>query len=131
MPTVLWNDINQIILSWTLPSDNGGSPIIGYQLYMKKTTESTFIQIYDGSYKPATTFYTIKTYNNSPLSSVNYDFQLLALNIIGNSGFSPILTILAQNLPYGPNCQVSGTALSSFPSNTNVSLNVKVKLFLT
>ena len=126
IPQILWNDISQIILSWSQPIDNGGSPIIGYQIYMKKSSESTFLLIYDGSYNPATTFLTIKTYNGSSLSNANYDFKLLCLNIVGMSSFTPVLTLMVQNLPLAANCLVSGSGLSTFPANTNVTINVMV-----
>ena len=127
MPTVLWSDISQIILSWSQPSSNGASPILGYQLFMKQTSQSTYMLVYDGSYNPATTYYTITSYNSSALSNISYDFQLVAMNVVGGGPPSPILTIVLTDLPYGPNCPVSGSGLTTFPANTVMSITVNVK----
>jgi hypothetical protein len=41
-----------IIVSWTLPTSNGGSPVLGFKLYMKSTTDATYTLVYDGGEDP-------------------------------------------------------------------------------
>jgi hypothetical protein len=56
-----------------LPADNGGSPVLGFFLYMKTSSEANYKMVYDGGEDP-----TLKTYstnldhNNNPIAPNTY-----------------------------------------------------------
>jgi len=115
-------DTSKIILTWESPNDNGGSPILGYYIKMKESSESTFSVVYDGS-NYLTTTTTISSYNNNNLQLTTYNFQIFAINIIAalfktdftdDANNSPTLDITLQNIPYYSYCILSGDGLSSF-----------------
>jgi hypothetical protein len=130
IPLVAWKDINRIVLNWTPPNDNG-SPILGYQLYMKLSTDPTYVLAYDGSAEPSQTYTTISTYLNNPLTIASYSFQLYAINIVGISAASPVLTVQINDTASPQYSIPSGSGLSSFPANTyeNIVLQV-IDLFI-
>jgi hypothetical protein len=48
-PTLVLGSMDLIIVDWTPPTSDGGTPILGYDLYMKKNSAGTYTLIYDGS----------------------------------------------------------------------------------
>jgi len=86
-----------IIVSWNEPSSNG-APITGYKLYMAEMSQA-FNLIYDGSNR-----YDIKssTLVNKVKKSLSYHFKVLAINAVGESDFSPILTSFIAIVPNAP-----------------------------
>ena len=67
-----------VVLSWSAPADDGGSPITGY-LIQKSTDGSTWTDV-------ATVADTVLTYTVGSLTKgVSYDFKITAINAIGNS----------------------------------------------
>ena len=46
--------LDKIVVEWQTPSNDGGTPILGYKLSMKKSSEGSYTLIYDGSSDPGT-----------------------------------------------------------------------------
>lgn len=135
-PSILINDINRIVLTWNPPSDDGGSPILGYYIKMKKNSESEYITVYDGS-NILTHTATIYEYNNNELEYTTYDFQIFAINIIvalfdnsftENSDNSPSFSVTISNSPYYSNCILSGNGLTEHNSDGS-DYNVIIKSY--
>jgi hypothetical protein len=56
-----------------LPVDNGGSPVLGFFLYMKTSSEATYKMVYDGGEDPTLkTFSTNLDHNNNPIAPNTY-----------------------------------------------------------
>lgn len=93
---------------------------------MKTVTDTEYTIIYDGSKFPSVTYATISKYKDLPLTITTYMFQVYAMNIVGTSVASPVLSITIDNTAYAGNSLLSGSALSSFPANRLVNLNLQV-----
>src|SRR5437867_4102497 len=99
---------SQISLSWTAPTDNGGSAITGYKIEKSTdggTTWSTLV---------ANTGNTAATYSDTGLThTTTYTYRVSAINSIGTSSASSVASattpIAAPSLPTG----VTATAASS------------------
>lgn len=80
-----------ISISWTPPIDNGGSPIIGYILYMRD---------YDGTMTNYELGHETTTWQVDGLHPGEiYRFHVVATNALGKSGNSPVLSTLAAMHP--------------------------------
>lgn len=80
-----------ITVTWSRPIDNGGSPITGYVLYMKHpdgNIESYPLGANDHSYSV-----------DDLAAGETYRFHLVAINVIGRSGNSPVLSVIAAMPP--------------------------------
>src|SRR5689334_19133252 len=78
--TAITSSSSQINLSWTAPTNNGGSVIIGYKIDRSSNGGSTWTTII------ANTVSTSTTYSNTGLaSSTTYTYRVSAINIIGTS----------------------------------------------
>lgn len=66
-PTVLIQNLDQIVIEWEPPASDGGTPILGYQVDMSDDGFATSTQIYDGSENPGARQLEITTFNGSPL----------------------------------------------------------------
>ena len=101
---------NSVILTWTAPANDGGSPIINYVIYYRTTSP------------PNSTWYTHNTNSASttaivtlPLSSTSYDFKVAAQNIAGVSIFSsPIVSSSSYTPPTAPTNLVATTDANGF-----------------
>jgi hypothetical protein len=77
-----------IRVSWSLPASNGGTPILGYKLYVAN------VLYYDGSATSTVTSYTI-----TDLSvGLTYSISVTAVNAIGESSKTS-LSLLAASVP--------------------------------
>ncbi len=72
-------------VSWGIPND-GGSPIIDYVIQYKKSSSISWLTFNDGV---STNNFTLVTGLDS---DTDYDFRVVAVNIIGPSNFSQIAT---------------------------------------
>lgn len=90
--TVSLATVNVIVIDWAPPASDGGSPVLGYDLYMKKNSEATFVRVYEGFQNPATTSYILTSYNSLALETTTYDFKILTRNWVGDSDFSTVVS---------------------------------------
>jgi hypothetical protein len=75
---------NHVTISWSLSSD-GGSPIFGFRLYRNDKINGGQTLIYDGSKIP-----TVAAFLDKDVEIENqYTYQVLAINKVGTSGYSP------------------------------------------
>lgn len=84
------------MLRWEPPAYNGGTPILGYKLYMKRDIDPSFdlsSPIYDGLEDPVTRLQYITTYNSLPLQAIRYNFMTRSRNWVGWSPDSPVLNV--------------------------------------
>lgn len=74
---------SQIDLSWTSPSNNGNSPITGYEIKRSTNNGNTWSTI------QANTGFTATTYSDTGLSSgTQYTYQVYAINSVGTGASS-------------------------------------------
>ncbi len=99
---VLEPGVNQLTLRWEKPASNGGTPIIGYNIY--RSTSPTGIFIIWGSTKD--TEFT----DNNTISAFNYYYKVAAVNVIGESN----RTEMVSGKPFAPN-PTKQTSESSSP----------------
>ena len=93
-PTLTFNQNSRSLTSVTLQfaagTDNGGSPITGYQLWQNEgILGSPSALIYDGSGKPEVLTLVVPHL----VTSLTYTFNLYSMNQIFNSSTSASLTI--------------------------------------
>jgi len=90
-------------VTWTRPIDNGGSPITGYILYMKKPDDSmdSFALGPDASSWTVDDLQAgeIYRFQDDLQAGEFYRFHLVAINAIGRSDNSPVLTLVAAMPP--------------------------------
>jgi fibronectin type 3 domain-containing protein len=104
----------QITLSWSAPTTNGGSPIIGYMIERSTNGDSTWSTIIANTYSTAT------TYSNFGLaSSTTYTYRVSAINAVGTSSSSN--TASATTLPASPAVPTGVTATMKSSSSITVS----------
>jgi len=111
----------QIDLSWNAPSDDGGTPIIGYRIDLRIGSGSyiTLVQNTDS---------TIRTYSHTERTSdTTYTYRVYAINTIGTSGPSSeaAATPTASSEPEKPDTMpASPTALkANVISSTQINLS--------
>jgi hypothetical protein len=93
-----------VILTWTAPADDGGSPITNYVIYYRTTSPVGIWYTYNTNSSTTTAIVTL------PLSSTSYDFKVAAQNIAGVSVFSsPIVSSSSYNPPTAPTNLVATT----------------------
>lgn len=94
---------SQINLSWTAPSNNGGSAITGYDIERSTDNGNTWSTIVPNTGSAAT------TYNDTGLSpSTSYTYRVSAINAVGTSS---------------PSNTASTTTQSATPPPTGIVLN--------
>jgi len=70
-----------ITLTWDKPTENGGSVVTGYELWMDDWAGGNFRVVYDGLDYPNTFVFTVSTFNSPGLESGRrYRFQVRAIN---------------------------------------------------
>ena len=96
-PTSSSADRTTIVVDWTAPYD-GGTPITNYKVLWNLGGASTdFYELFTSS--DASTF----TYTRSGLTSgETYQFKVVAVNFIGESIASDILSVIAATVPLQP-----------------------------
>ena len=100
----------QVVLTWSAPTNNGGSPITGYILKYKVHTASDYIPV---------------TLPVTPLSKTltgltngtAYDFNIAAVNLAGTANASTDISATPGVLPAAP------TTLTAVPADSSVTLN--------
>ena len=87
-----------ISLAWSAPTENGGTSITGYKVYMNDFTTDAFSLIYDGSSSPS-----VLSLTQQGLTAGNYyRFTVSALNRVGESPQSTSATFYCADNPGAP-----------------------------
>ncbi|MDC8453561.1 MAG: fibronectin type III domain-containing protein, partial [Candidatus Nitrosotalea sp.] len=73
----------QINLSWSAPTDNGGSPITGYTIERSSDSGTTWSTISSNTRSTATTFS-----DTSLVPNTTYTYRVSAINVVGTSSTS-------------------------------------------
>jgi hypothetical protein len=90
-------DYLAIQVTWSQPADNG-APVTGYQLWMSEE-EFSYKMVYDGTRRSDILKYTV---TQGITKTLTYNFKVTAINFVGTSGFSSVLTSLAAVVPSVP-----------------------------
>jgi hypothetical protein len=109
---------SQINLSWTAPTNNGGSAITGYKIARSTDAGTTW------SVLVANTASSSTTYSNTGLAaSTAYTYRVSAINAIGTSSVSSIAsaTTLSSTTSTVPQAQTGLTATAVSSSQINLS----------
>lgn len=100
---------NSVILTWTAPTDDGGSPVTNYVIYYRTTSPVGIWYTYNTNSSATTAIITL------PSSSTSYDFKVAAQNIAGVGIFSsPIVSSASYNPPTAPTNLVAATNSNGF-----------------
>ncbi len=101
---------SQVTLSWTAPTNNGGSAITGYTIQHKASTESW----------PGTSD-TIGNLTSHIITGLTngeqYDFRIYAINLVGTGIASGTVSATPVSTPGAP------TSLSATPGNARITLS--------
>ncbi|HME50863.1 MAG TPA: fibronectin type III domain-containing protein, partial [Candidatus Lokiarchaeia archaeon] len=98
----------QVVLTWLVPSSNGGSPITGYHLYQGTTSGGEFLLVTIGN---------ITTYTNVGLTNGQiYYYEVAAVNSQGVGAMSMEQSATPFTVPGAP------TGLAAAPGNSQVVL---------
>jgi len=100
---------NSVILTWTAPNNDGGSPITNYVIYYRTTSPVGIWYTYNTNSAATNAIVTL------PSSSVSYDFKVAAQNVAGVGIFSsPIVSSSSYNPPTAPTNLVATTNTNGF-----------------
>ena len=103
----------QVVLHWTAPTNNGGSPITGYDVLRGTSSGGE-------SVTPIATLGVVLTYTNVSLTNgVQYFYEVEAVNSRGRSVASNELAATPQSAPTVPGAPTIGT-----PARGNASVTV-------
>jgi hypothetical protein len=86
---------SQVVLSWTAPTSNGGSPIRGYDVYVGTSSGG------ESTTPVNTSLVTVTTYTVTGLTNgIRYYFVVKAVNAVGSSGPSNEVSAVPTRLGY-------------------------------
>jgi hypothetical protein len=87
-----------ISVTWTHPETDGGSPVLGFQIWMKTKTDTTYTLVQDGEENPTLlSFATTTDPTGNPIAPATYQFKVSARNWVGTSDLSEALSV---TIPY-------------------------------
>ncbi|HEX5457173.1 MAG TPA: fibronectin type III domain-containing protein [Candidatus Nitrosotalea sp.] len=109
---------SQIDLSWTAPSDNGGSQITGYQIERSQDNGNTWSDLVSSTGSDST------AYSDSGLSpSTTYTYRVSTINAVGTSSPSNTASATTSIQTSAPQPPTGLTASSMSSSAINLSWN--------
>lgn len=126
-PSVIIQNLDQIAIEWNPPAYDGGSPILGYQVEMKETTEASYTLIYDGSENPNGKMLEITSYNSASLQVATYNIRVYAVNWIGTSLSSTDLVVILATETSVIDSVVSGTGIGTIQAFVDAYVDVLAK----
>jgi fibronectin type 3 domain-containing protein len=94
-PSVEWGD-GSLDVGWTVPSTDGGTPVLGYTLYRKADGEDDFRPIANLAIDEMS-YLDLETENG-----LEYTYRLTAHNLAGESDPSPQVSAVPAGLPDAP-----------------------------
>lgn len=124
-PTIRLGTLDLIIVDWNPPGSDGGSPVLGYKLFMKKNSDSTWVEVYDGQQNPTVRTFSVTTFNSATLEVTSYDFYVMAKNWVGESDPSATVTYAVTIDTSPSNSQLSGDGSSGFEASVDASISVQ------
>jgi hypothetical protein len=108
---------NSVILTWTAPVNNGGSPITNYVIYYRTSSPVGIWYTYNTNSSATTAIITL------PSSSTSYDFKVAAQNVAGVGIFSsPFVSSSSYNPPTAPTNLVPTNVVSTNSLNGSIIL---------
>src|SRR5207244_2149014 len=99
---------SQIALSWTAPTDNGGSAITGYKVERSTDSGTTWSTIVANPGIPATT-----SSDTGLTHTTTYTYRVSAINSIGTSSASNTVSATTPIATPSPPTGLAGTTVSS------------------
>lgn len=86
-----------ITIAWAEPAGNG-APITGYKLFMAEMSQA-FVMVFDGTNRADIRSYTVV---KGVQKTLTYHFKLVAINNVGMSDYSPVLSSFIAVVPSMP-----------------------------
>ena len=126
-PSVLLNTIDKLMIEWDPPSDDGGSPIIGYLIKMKPQSHSEYLTVYNGQHDPSTRMLTLTTFNSSALAIGAYNLQLVSYNWVGEGLPSSELTVFVISNTSPSLSSLQGTGIARFSAQDTVYVELTAR----
>ena len=99
----------QVILTWSIPTSNGGSTITGYKVYRSTTETGTFSLVAS----PSGTTYTDSSLSNGQ----TYWYEVSAVNAVGEGAMTSSISATPYTVPNAP------TGLTAIANDSQVTLN--------
>lgn len=91
------SELMSITVGWSEPAGNG-APITGYKLFMAEMSQA-YQLVFDGSNRADIQSYTVV---NGVKKTLSYHFKIVAINNVGESAFSAVLTSFIATVPSAP-----------------------------
>lgn len=126
-PTVIIQNLDQIVIEWQPPATDGGTPILGYKVDMSDDGFLTSTQIYDGSENPGARHIEVTEFNSAPLIVITYYFRVRAINWIGASIDSTPLVVILTTQTSEIESIVSGTGIATIEAFVISSVEVQAR----
>ena len=89
---------NSITFGWSVPTDNGGTPVTDYKVYWNGGIDNNPF----GLLSSTTLGFITYTYQTGIVAGTYYEFKVVAKNAIGDSAFSTKIRIIAASVPDAP-----------------------------
>ena len=114
-----------ITVGWSHPTENGGSPVTGYRLYMDDGAGGDYFMVFDGTGNEYTKQFNTDTKISTMVTNDKYRFKVQSINAIGASSMSKEARFLSRAvrspLPPSPPLRDSRTTVNTPPARATES----------